>query len=574
MANETLLKVLPVNDLLGKSFFVPSYQRGYRWTTRQVMELLNDIWKFRKESEDKPKEEFYCLQPVVVAPMGDKWILIDGQQRLTTIYLILSYLNKILVILEKEKYTLRYETRIDSAEFLNNIDLDKSNLNIDYFHICQAYKAIDEWFSNKDGNTKINFLNTLLNDDEAGKNVKVIWYEIGGDVDPIDIFTRINIGKIPLTNAELIKALFLGKIKANFTNDKVSLKQIQIASEWDRIENTLQNDSFWHFIYEGNINYETRIEYIFDLMQNKTAEEETYFTFHKFSEDFDGPQTLDEIWLSIKKYFQTFEEWYNNQVYYHLVGFLISTGYSIALLKSKSESLTKTLFRNFLKDEIKKKVNFSIDDLDYPDKRINTALLLFNIQTIVANENSNIRFPFDSYKKENWDIEHIRSVKSEKPTGNKQRKWLATVLEYFIGKKVVDEQKPSIDELKGADKALATIVWNALQKDRLTDVDFTPIYDKVLKVFKEDTEPENINSISNLALLDAATNRGYKNAVFPIKRKTIIENDMNGTFIPLCTKNVFLKSYSNRFENVMFWQDADAKDYLAAIVETLSIYQS
>ena len=173
--NETILKVLPINDLLGRKFYVPSYQRGYRWTTRQVTELLDDIWEFRKKSEQRPKEEFYCLQPVVIAQKDEEWVLIDGQQRLTTIYLILSYLNQILSILGKDKYNIRYETRSDSEEFLKNIDLEKSNQNIDYFHICQAYKAIDNWFSNKDGNAKINFLTNLLNDDDTGKNVKVIW---------------------------------------------------------------------------------------------------------------------------------------------------------------------------------------------------------------------------------------------------------------------------------------------------------------------------------------------------------------------------------------------------------------
>jgi uncharacterized protein with ParB-like and HNH nuclease domain len=79
---------MPINDLLKekKNFIIPAYKRGYRWTKRQVEELLNDIRDFQKESESKPKEAFYCLQPLVVSEIESGWVLIDGQQRLTTIY--------------------------------------------------------------------------------------------------------------------------------------------------------------------------------------------------------------------------------------------------------------------------------------------------------------------------------------------------------------------------------------------------------------------------------------------------------------------------------------------------------
>ncbi len=60
------LVLKPVNDLLKETFFIPSYQRGYRWTQEQVRNLLDDIWKFREASEDESKDVFYCLQPVVV----------------------------------------------------------------------------------------------------------------------------------------------------------------------------------------------------------------------------------------------------------------------------------------------------------------------------------------------------------------------------------------------------------------------------------------------------------------------------------------------------------------------------
>src|SRR5262249_39755136 len=68
-----------------------------------------------------------------------------------------------------------------------------------------------------------------------------------------------------------------------------------------------------------------------------------------------------------------------------------------------------------------------IDNLDYDTDRptIRSLLLLFNIATILLNPKSNLRFPFHHFKKSKWDIEHVRSVKSDKPAQPSQcRAWL------------------------------------------------------------------------------------------------------------------------------------------------------
>ena len=110
-------------------------------------------------------------------------------------------------MLEKGKFKLCYETRPDSELYLDNIDGSKANDNVDYYHIFDAYKAVEKWFADKDGILKMNIVSTLTASDVVGKNVKFIWYEINPK-DAIDVFTRINIGKIPLTNPELIKAAY------------------------------------------------------------------------------------------------------------------------------------------------------------------------------------------------------------------------------------------------------------------------------------------------------------------------------------------------------------------------------
>jgi hypothetical protein len=245
-----------VKDLLTERFFVPSYQRGYRWTKRQVDDLLDDLWEFLANCE--AKESFYCLQPVVVKKCKDgAWELVDGQQRLTTIFLILTCLKHFLDGLGKPRFGLTFETRRGSEAFLQNIDKTKRGDNIDYHHICNAYEAIEQWFKARDGSHRLKILDCLTNGDESGRNVKVIWYELPDNKDSVEAFTRLNVGKIPLTNAELIRALFLQS--GNFDVGTFSLQQIKIAQEWDGMEKILQRDEVWYFLHRGDDSPPNRI---------------------------------------------------------------------------------------------------------------------------------------------------------------------------------------------------------------------------------------------------------------------------------------------------------------------------
>ncbi len=521
MENNTIT-LRSINELLEYNFSIPSFQRGYRWTKIQVTDLLDDIWEFAQKKE-KPKDEFYCLQPIVVSLQNGKYTIIDGQQRLTTICIILSFLDDIMKILEKKIFTIEYQTRKDSEIFLKQIDYGKRDENIDYYHICQAHETIKAWFDKRDGTTKINFLNTLLQDSESGNNVKVIWYEVNEDIDHIDIFTRINMGKIPLTPSELIKALFL--LKDNFKGDEESkrLRQLEIAGEWDRIEYALRNPEFWFFLQDGSIEYDNHIEFIFDLMSNKNGNDKD-FTFRYFYKRFNETKDIEVAWQEIKNYFLTFQEWFNDREYYHLIGYLIAVGGNINELKRESANITKTDFKELLTQKIKDCVNYQIAELNYDDDKtkIRKVLLLFNIVTLSTNRNSNMRFQFGRFKNENWDIEHIHSVQSEIPVNSKhQEDWLNEVLRFTENKKLT----------KRIDNYIATP-----QNQR---TDFEVLYNDIVKEYSEGGNLNDVNDISNLALLDASTNRGYKNAVFPIKRKTIIEKDQNGTFIPLCTRKRF-----------------------------------
>jgi hypothetical protein len=581
--NKLCLKT--VYDLLGKNFYIPAYQRGYRWKEEQVKALLDDIWDF-SQSSDVNGSSFYCLQPVVVVKNDDHWQVVDGQQRLTTLYIILHYLEKehlrrdLKDAYKKPVYTMEYETRSGSAEFLKDIQPSSQVDNIDFFHIAEAYEAVRDWFNGLDYSECDDFIKTLLGKADRPKSVQVIWYDLSEECKnndyAVEVFSRINIGKIPLTNAELIKALFLQR--KGLSESTASVKQIQIASEWDAIEKSLQNPALWYFISNSKTSdaYATRIEFIFDLMMDKPKGADHHYTFHKFNELFsdtkDGSQVdVDQIWKSVKNYFLTFNQWFEGRELYHLIGFLVDSGSSLVEIKKQSElkGSTKTEFKIYLKKEIRRNFKSDLNNLEYGDKDIKKTLLLFNIQTLLATQEADIRFPFDRYKAEKWDIEHIRSQTDKDITGKNRNIWLEDVLEYFT-----DSRDPSVintsSTLSDENKTLVKGICELLNEDSIADSVFNDLYKTITKVFHEQDGAAWIDRLGNLALLDANTNRSYGNAMFPIKRKRIIANDMNGVFVPICTKNVFLKFYSKKMDEVMFWQKPDADDYLAEIKRTLA----
>ena len=101
---ENILELKTINELNQFCFFIPSYQRGYKWTNKEVEDLLNDIDEFKpKQIDDSDDKTWYCLQPIVVKKRESDFEVIDGQQRLTTIFLILNYLNQDFVESRRDK---------------------------------------------------------------------------------------------------------------------------------------------------------------------------------------------------------------------------------------------------------------------------------------------------------------------------------------------------------------------------------------------------------------------------------------------------------------------------------------
>lgn len=639
------LELKSVAELQNLAFYIPDYQRGYRWTRRQVEDLLNDIFEFSQ----KENAGIYCLQPLVVIKrsseeqlldmvhaakdldevkriLNGQWEVVDGQQRLTTIRLILEVLNC-------PCYDITYQTRENSAEFLNTITTKgekDAKTNIDFYRIYEAYKKIDEWLKEIDGKQKERFQNVLLN------QVKFIWYET--QENPKEVFTRLNIGKISLTNAELIKALLLNK--SNFDrrdDDKIRLWQQGIAMEWDVIEYALQSNEFWLFLNAPGDERPTRIDYVFDMIcrcdmlgckdEKDTSDEfRTFRYFYHYlavqkQKEISLAQAVRTIWEKVREIFQTLQEWFDDMELYHYVGYLICMGRNIdEIYEHWNDSDNKAGFiEKYLTEEIKKTIPYKdIENTVYEVKQEGSQfkggsktncrpiLLLHNLQTVI-NQNRILsanakykngvfyKFPFHLYKLEGWDVEHIDS-NTENGLDNiqSQREWLLNAYFGLQDKTLRDQIQKFFKQYAG--KAYEQSEDSAKQTAR--DEAFTELKHQIEDVGGNDRLSQNEkNKIWNFTLLDSSTNRSYGNAIFPAKRKVIIGKDQgkkfnsstideNGqivlgsaenspsAFIPPCTRYVFLKYYNTASFDPNVWTRNDAEAYKDNIIEVLKNFLS
>ena len=557
MLNDIILETKLVADIKG-AFYVPSYQRGYRWGEDEVNRLLDDVFQNGQKN--------YCLQPVVVRKKDDTFELVDGQQRLTTIYLIYKYMSDINpMFFHKPAFNLVYETREQSADFLANMDLEKQEDNIDFWFIANAYKTIQKWF---EADMQIRVMKIY---EYFKEHVKIIWYEVGAGEDAISLFTRLNIGKIPLTSAELVKAMFLSRDNSENMDRE---KQEEISLQWDNIEKELHNDSMWYFLTNNIKNkYQTRIDLILDLISGKEeTSKEKYYTFFKF-DTMRKEKPLEDIWRKIQQTFLILKDWFENHELYHKIGYLIASGTkTLQQIFDESENKTKDEFNALLSGFIRKSIaiNGNYSELSYEKpldyRRISTLLLLFNVESVRQNGENSQWFPFDKFKyskgsRVTWSLEHIHAQQSEGM--RTQEVWKEWLVRHIPSVKVVGQNQ---DELIAEMQA-------AVDKEKLERSEFDAIQQKVLEILSVSGNTEYLHSIANLALLNTADNAALNNSTFDVKRNAIVEMDKRGQYIPFCTKMVFLKYYTPSEHNQLhFWGQADRIAYVNAINTVLAEY--
>lgn len=570
LGTEIELTTKRVSDIKG-DFFVPSYQRGYRWTKDEVTRLLDDVMDLESLGEE---ERNYCLQPIVVKRLGSKYELIDGQQRLTTLYLILRYIHDINPqFYPAPKFSLTYETRQETSDYLSDIDFEKREDNIDFWFIANAYETVKEWFE-EDLQNRVVQIEIFLR-----KNVQVIWYEVGETEDESSLFTRLNIGKIPLTNAELVKAMFLS---SGYRETITRERQEEIALQWDNIERELHDDRLWYFLTNDiGDKYRTRIGLVLDMVAERpeTSKDE-YFTFFNFDNVRRSGKSLVKIWNSIQRTFLIMKDWFEDHELYHKIGYLIAVNDKSNYLQEiyrLSKGKKKDEFRMSLDDLIRESISigdFEYAELTYENKNhyetISRLLLLFNVESVRKVERQSQRFAFSAFKHGQdgavaWSLEHIHAQQSQGLNNKReaQREWLELHLS-------------SIQAIDGEDAALSQEMEEALESianDSYDGTSFEKLHQKVVARLSVEGNTESMHTIANLALLNTRDNAALNNSTFDVKREKIVKMDKKGKFIPFCTKMVFLKYYTaQENSSIHFWGREDREAYVEAINETLSDY--
>lgn len=550
-------------------YLIPDYQRGYRWKAHEhVNALLEDIDAFINKKRDS--EEIYCLQPIVVVAKEDAWEVIDGQQRLTTLFLMLKALK------EDEIYEISYTHRPESSAVLNHPEVYREDMP-DHYFICEAYRYIVQWFEQKEREKvryRKNFASILID------NVKVIWYQVDlnndNEREKIDIFNRLNIGKIPLDDAELIRALFIQHITTGSERQE-AIDQSIFSNEWNEIELFLQNDEVWGFLQNGeDYKYANRILKLFEIVaQNENSQgRATFLWFEKEVKT----KKAKELWEKVKTYFGKIRYWFADHELYHLIGLLVQKDNSLQEICNYSNQVTKSSFREWLQNQVKEKFNpDTIDELEYgkDNSKIERLLLLFNVlSAIETKDNQKLRFPFYRYSSQSWSLEHINAQHSDDPMKDPNNiiRWInetTTELENIKRIEDLDEIADDIKELE--DLKIFLDQRKGTLKDNRTHIDkFNRIKEKIEDFFS--MEEEEMHSIENLALLSSADNSSLNNAIFPIKCKRLFQLEKEGSFIPECTKNVFLKNYSKSYTPPYRWSKEDREDYMNEINRVFNNY--
>lgn len=575
-----------IGDIAGE-FVIEAYQRGYRWTKDEIIHLLEDI-------DETPDGQRYCLQPVVVKNRDGVYELIDGQQRLTTLYLIIKYLSLYMDLKYGIEYTTRKseQGRMGSKELLEDIDakyLNPSSSNIDELFIKKAYAIISDWF--KGERPKMNSFSGKLQ-----KHVSIIWYEVDAEEDSVGIFTRLNIGKINLTNAELVKALFLSRGKKDsrgvYTGNPYGIedkKQYEIALQWDVMEKGLHDGKFWAFITnEKEDKYPIRMELFFDIMENKPAGEDSYYTFNRFYDRFKSSANKTEAWETVVRYYQQLWEWYKDFNLYHQIGYLVATGQGIKglldLAMNKDKPIKKSTFKEIIIERIRKSVEFAQsngEQIDYADLSyehhpdyIHRLLLLFNVETIRQKGDEDNRFPFECYKSEGtWSLEHIHAQNSESLKTNQEwRDWLTLHKRSLTGlMKTYEEDSPSHQSILSTISKMDGVISHIDEKNYRGSIrdEFAAVASAVVKVLSDGNDITQMHSLANMALLTVGENAALSNSTFDAKRIKVIDMDKAGDYIPVCTKNVFLKYYSSSDTKLHFWSEEDRRCYIEAMNNVL-----
>ena len=299
---------------------------------------------------------------------------------------------------------------------------------------------------------------------------------------------------------------------------------------------------------------------IYDIVERKLEEKKDY---------------LEGLWQRVKDLYSMIIDWYHDHKTYHYIGYLTQMGVKVqSICALISEDDTKAQFINKLRSKISegeiRKLHYSQEDGFYKKskeekskelyggKEVRSLLLLYNIE-LCLREGSTERFPFETLqiggeKRIIWDIEHIDSqTPREMQSKKEQNQWLEATREAL---------RSEIDQELG-DRIGDYITQESNQQEIFEELR------ERLQDLAGEKEDSYSQSIGNLALLDAGTNRSYGNSLFINKRAELQKREQQGQFIPQGTKIAFMKYFSGSRPTLDKWGTEDKRAHEAYIYALL-----
>lgn len=548
-----------------KYYNIPEYQRGYKWTPDNVRALLNDVWNFNGKGE-----QFYCLQniTIILSSDGNYFNVIDGQQRLTTLSIVLSYLQKEDLVKER----INYEIRKSTASFLEKDifsrkcweDGYKHNpQHQDEYYIMRAAEAVADWFT-KSKVDKLAFEKKLL------CHTKLIVNKVTSN--EYQTFSNLNGVRVPLDASDLIRAMMVTySVKEGKENVDIDPYRVRMGAEIDAFAVEWSDPELKRFYSQflpeelsrkakelrfDYVEHPINLLYLLFLLQKNGEESVSLSGFENYLKKEPGAFSL------IKEFDAILQEWYNDNALYHYLGYLFFN-YKFRVKFTEVFQLwlgssNRTEFRQAVKKKICEclMLDFKPSEQEKAEGKTNRDILLsslrFNLTTnwythpnlsqiLILNDiltsiksNSLGRIPVSYLKINNEDREHIScQTPNDKELNNKDR-WRE------------DLQELELFEFPDNDKAkFLSNICSLKTKIELADEITNELKEEII----ESLTQFGLNSIGNIVLLNLSVNRGYRNSPFMAKRVAIINNYFNNNTKDkqsIKSKNAFIRPLTMR----------------------------
>lgn len=433
-----------------KNFVVPNYQRGYKWGVKDkqnkcaVSIIINDLMR----AFNRSNEQEYFIEAITVVENPKNVVLVDGQQRTTTLFLLFLALGELEFL---KDVSLIYNVREDSHIFLNNLTesedekikiIDEDTQDIFYFKL--AIKTINEEIEKEieknDKFDKTIFLDFL-------KEKVCLLYNVIEENKALTTFISLNGLKAEMKDEELIKSDLLIKSsrieenkKENLTDDeklgfewKINEDRNRLAHNWDKWLYWWNNEDVKKYFGTGIIHPLYYLLVTYRNIKVKSDDKNKKFDFDNFKSEFIGNSvSAKNTFEELRKLQKSFEDLYNNPISYNFLGIALKTSFDkekaiTYFLKNKQEKKQKeyaffvlvnsthleNVDKTKEKDEVietrVRKVNEAIDSINrkfvYNSEGNEFAFRFLLLLNVLEDNKLNRKFNFNIWNERS--LEHI-----------------------------------------------------------------------------------------------------------------------------------------------------------------------